>query len=102
MEWSTLKTCISDCIKHNATTCNIGCKDQISLKDTPLFTQMGKILDYKHVKLICITNVFNMKLDKLKCELKWEDFCCHLIRIHKLSANEREAKRPKYNLEVSK
>ena len=27
---------------------------------------------------------------------------CHLIRIHKLSANERAAKRPKYNLEVSK
>jgi len=35
---------------------------------------MGKILDYKHVKLKCITNIFNMKLDKLKCEFKWEDF----------------------------
>ena len=35
--------------------------------------RMGKILDYKHVRLKCITNVFNMKLDKLKCELKWED-----------------------------
>jgi len=34
---------------------------------------MGKILDYKHVKLKCKTNIFNMKLDKLKCELKWED-----------------------------
>ena len=74
MEWSTLKTCISECIKHNATTCNIGCKDQTSLKDTTLFTKMGKILDYKHVKLKCITNIFNMKLDKLKCEFKWEDF----------------------------
>ena len=31
-EWSTLKTSISDCIKHNATTYNVGCKDQISLK----------------------------------------------------------------------
>ena len=35
---------------------------------------MGKNLDYKHVKLKCITNVFNMKLDKLECELKLEDF----------------------------
>jgi len=35
---------------------------------------MGNILDYKHVKLKCITNVFNMNLDKLKCALKWEEF----------------------------
>ena len=34
---------------------------------------MGKLLDYKHVKLKCITNVFHMKLDKRKYELKWED-----------------------------
>ena len=74
MEWSTLKTCIWDYINHNATTCIVGCKDQISLKDTSLFTKMGKNLDYKHVKLKCITNVFNMKLDKLECELKLEDF----------------------------
>ena len=74
MEWSTLKTCIWDYINHNATTCIVGCKDQISLNDTSLFTKMGKNLDYKHVKLKCITNVFNMKLDKLECELKLEDF----------------------------
>ena len=53
---------------------HVGCKDEISLKDTTLFTKMGNILDYKHVKLKCITHVSNMKLDKLKCELKWEYF----------------------------
>jgi len=58
MEWSTLKVCMSDCIKHKATTRHIYCMYQIVLKDTTLFTKMCQILDYKHF----------MKVDQLKCD----------------------------------
>ena len=59
MEWSTLKACMSDCIKHKATTRHIDCIYKIVLKDTTLITKMSKqILDYKHF----------IKVDKLKCK----------------------------------